>query len=102
MLINHSLSVDLSSNFMFYRLYVGIQYLREFLHLPQEIVPATLKRPQRQEIPRAKPRGGYSAPDPGEDPVLSQLVFVCILLAVSQWNCSWEHPPLPFHKTAIS
>merc|ERR1712154_78366 len=30
----------------------GIQYLREFLHLPAEIVPATLKRQTRTEAPR--------------------------------------------------
>ena len=35
----------------------GIQYLRDFLHLPQEIVPSTLKRPARQETSRPKPRG---------------------------------------------
>ena len=35
----------------------GIQYLRDFLHLPQEIVPATLKRPVRTETARAKPKG---------------------------------------------
>ena len=37
---------------------LGIQYLRDFLHLPQEIVPATLKRPVRTETARAKPKGG--------------------------------------------
>ena len=35
----------------------GIQYLRDYLHLPQEIVPATLKRPQRLETARARPKG---------------------------------------------
>ena len=35
----------------------GIQYLRDYLHLPQEIVPATLKRPVRAETTRPKPRG---------------------------------------------
>nr|AAX48886.1 S10 [Suberites domuncula] len=35
----------------------GIQYLREYLHLPQEIVPSTLKRPQRTETARARPKG---------------------------------------------
>lgn len=37
--------------------FVGIQYLREYLHLPQEIVPATLKRPARTETARARPKG---------------------------------------------
>merc|ERR1719336_825656 len=39
----------------------GIQYLRDFLHLPPEIVPATLKRQaQRETRPRgsAGPRAG--------------------------------------------
>merc|ERR1719391_1066192 len=36
----------------------GIQHLREFLHLPAEIVPATLKRQTRTEAPRpARPKG---------------------------------------------
>jgi len=35
----------------------GIQYLRDFLHLPPEIVPATLKRATRPE-PRARPADG--------------------------------------------
>ncbi|KAL7313266.1 hypothetical protein PS15m_007030 [Mucor circinelloides] len=30
----------------------GIDYLREFLHLPQEIVPATLKKSARPAAPR--------------------------------------------------
>ena len=34
--------------------------MREFLHLPQEIVPATLKRPVRTETARAKPKGQSS------------------------------------------
>nr|AHB12430.1 40S Ribosomal Protein S10 [Pantala flavescens] len=43
----------------------GISYLREYLHLPAEIVPSTLKRPAKQETARARPtapRGG----DPGK------------------------------------
>merc|ERR1719336_1262275 len=42
----------------------GIQYLRDFLHLPPEIVPATLKRQaQRETRPRgsAAPRAGAGA-----------------------------------------
>lgn len=34
----------------------GIQYLRDFLHLPPEIVPATLKRQSRSEPARARPK----------------------------------------------
>merc|ERR1712141_293014 len=35
----------------------GIQYLRDFLHLPPEIVPATLKRTIRPESKRPMPKG---------------------------------------------
>merc|ERR1719318_2547086 len=34
----------------------GIQYLRDYLHLPPEIVPATLKRQTRPEAARARPK----------------------------------------------
>ncbi|KAB7495346.1 UNVERIFIED_CONTAM: hypothetical protein RMT77_003912 [Armadillidium vulgare] len=36
----------------------GIQYLRDYLHLPSEIVPATLKKPTRTEGARVRPSGG--------------------------------------------
>ncbi|XP_076351549.1 small ribosomal subunit protein eS10-like [Tachypleus tridentatus] len=35
----------------------GIQYLRDFLHLPPEIVPSTLKRQPRPETARQRPKG---------------------------------------------
>uniref|UniRef100_A0A8C4R939 Ribosomal protein S10 n=1 Tax=Eptatretus burgeri TaxID=7764 RepID=A0A8C4R939_EPTBU len=35
----------------------GIQYLRDFLHLPPEIVPATLRRQIRPETARPRPKG---------------------------------------------
>lgn len=45
----------------------GIQYLRDFLHLPPEIVPATLKRqPKADNRPRPKvdaPRSAYQQSD---------------------------------------
>ncbi|XP_071954677.1 small ribosomal subunit protein eS10-like [Antedon mediterranea] len=34
----------------------GIQYLRDFLHLPPEIVPSTLKRQARPEQSRPRPK----------------------------------------------
>nr|ABW90377.1 putative ribosomal protein S10 [Sipunculus nudus] len=43
----------------------GIQYLRDFLHLPPEIVPATLKRQTRPEArprPKAGPEGERRPP----------------------------------------
>ena len=42
----------------------GIQYLREFLHLPAEIVPATLKRQTRTETARpTRPKGEIFIPN---------------------------------------
>lgn len=45
----------------------GIEYLRQYLHLPSEIVPSTLKRTARSETarPRAAPRS--DGPKSGED-----------------------------------
>eukprot|EP00795_Rhopilema_esculentum_P011649 gene11649-21894_t len=34
----------------------GIEYLREYLHLPPEIVPATLRRQPKADSGRARPR----------------------------------------------
>ncbi|XP_033645780.1 40S ribosomal protein S10-like [Asterias rubens] len=34
----------------------GIQYLRDYLHLPPEIVPSTLKRQARPETARPRPK----------------------------------------------
>jgi small subunit ribosomal protein S10e len=47
----------------------GIDYLRQYLHLPAEIVPSTLKRTTRSDTarPRAAPRGGEGGPKGGED-----------------------------------
>merc|ERR1712179_63280 len=46
----------------------GIQYLRDYLHLPAEIVPATLKRQTRPETPRGPdmPQRGPGASDRAE------------------------------------
>ncbi|PWO01241.1 putative 40S ribosomal protein S10 [Tilletiopsis washingtonensis] len=42
----------------------GLEYLREYLHLPAEIVPATHKRPARPQRPMggAREGGAYRAP----------------------------------------
>jgi small subunit ribosomal protein S10e len=40
----------------------GLDYLREFLHLPSEIVPNTLKRPTRAAPAQARAGGAYRAP----------------------------------------
>jgi small subunit ribosomal protein S10e len=46
----------------------GIEYLRQYLHLPSEIVPSTLKRTARSDAarPRAAPRSS-DGPKSGED-----------------------------------
>ena len=47
----------------------GIEYLRKFLHLPGEIIPATLKKQQKSETARPRPmtqRSEGSRPS-GED-----------------------------------
>lgn len=48
----------------------GIEYLRTYLHLPAEIVPATLKKQTRPELTRARPAGGprQEGGRMGEDP----------------------------------
>ena len=67
---------------------IGIQYLREYLHLPQEIVPATLKRPVRTETAHPRPIGGlnyaYSFPPPNTHThtphMVGVLFFSCMFL----------------------
>lgn len=57
-------------HFYWYLTNEGIQYLRDFLHLPAEIVPATLKRQTRPETARPRPKEGYDGPqrpDRGQD-----------------------------------
>ncbi|XP_045177423.1 40S ribosomal protein S10-like isoform X2 [Mercenaria mercenaria] len=46
-------------HFYWYLTNEGIQYLRDFLHLPAEIVPATLKRQTRPETARPRPKESY-------------------------------------------
>ncbi|KAF0034624.1 hypothetical protein F2P81_012382 [Scophthalmus maximus] len=43
-------------HFYWYLTNEGIQYLRDFLHLPPEIVPATLRRQTRPETARPRPK----------------------------------------------
>merc|ERR1712121_526870 len=46
----------------------GIQYLRDYLHLPAEIVPATLKKPSRPETrPRPMPSRSQQSQEGGRD-----------------------------------
>ncbi|XP_078276482.1 small ribosomal subunit protein eS10 isoform X1 [Rhinoraja longicauda] len=44
-------------HFYWYLTNEGIQYLRDYLHLPPEIVPATLRRQTRPETARPRPKG---------------------------------------------
>ena len=41
-------------HYYWYLTNTGTEYLREFLHLPQEIVPATLKKPTKPDAARSK------------------------------------------------
>jgi len=56
-------------HFYWYLTNEGIEYLRDFLHLPPEIVPATLKRQQRAVEVRTAvgARGPGGAGDKGDD-----------------------------------
>ena len=56
-------------HFYWYLTNEGIQYLRDYLHLPPEIVPSTLKRQQRSEArprPSAGGRPGFDKPGDGD------------------------------------
>ena len=44
----------------------GIQYLRDFLHLPPEIVPSTLTRQRGQRAPRQDPANGAAQAPRGD------------------------------------
>merc|ERR1711860_20871 len=44
----------------------GIQYLRDYLHLPPEIVPSTLKRQARTETARPRPKTGPDSAPRGD------------------------------------
>ena len=46
----------------------GIQYLRNYLHLPPEIVPSTLKRQTRPESRPTRPGGDRPRPDRKDGP----------------------------------
>jgi len=46
------------SHHYYYLTPLGIEYLREYLHLPEEIVPATLKTPARGPPRERRPDGG--------------------------------------------
>lgn len=52
----------------------GIQYLRDFLHLPPEIVPATLRRQTRPETARPRPKGKLLSQMQNRSPINSNLI----------------------------
>ena len=83
----------------------GIQYLRDYLHLPSEIVPSTLKRalprgdarPARTAAPRAggeKPEGDRAAYRYELDTKNDELTNVMILLELP-FDPSETKPMLP-------
>merc|ERR1719328_259225 len=59
------------SHYYWYLTNEGIQYLRDFLHLPPEIVPSTLKRQQRPEA-AARPRTAAPGDGPRGPPAGAQ------------------------------
>lgn len=55
-------------NWQYYYYYLtneGIEYLRQYLALPPEIVPATLKKPIGAEPTSGRPDGGYKGKNAG-------------------------------------
>jgi len=82
-------------------LLAGIAYLRDYLHLPPEIVPATLRRQARAETARPRPKGrkpfhplhAMSAvatfasvyPLPFKWKLLSSTFLWCCLLCCTRW-----------------
>jgi small subunit ribosomal protein S10e len=46
----------------------GIEYIRDYLHLPEEIVPATMKPKARAETQRAKPLARQDYREGGSGP----------------------------------
>lgn len=80
-------------HFYWYLTNEGIQYLRDYLHLPPEIVPATLRR-SRPETGRPRPKGNLWL---GGDSCVSrkkQKVRLCVLDNVGevrQLDVSFQH-----------
>lgn len=81
-------------HFYWYLTNEGIQYLRDYLHLPPEIVPATLRR-SRPETGRPRPKGNLRL---GGDSCVSreeQGMRECVLDNVGevrQLDVSFQHP----------
>ena len=53
---------------------LGITYLREYLHLPPEIVPSTLRRQARSETARPRPKGKLVGLNPVTTGVKQQFI----------------------------
>ena len=49
-------------HYYYYLTNEGIEYLREYLHLPPEIVPTTLKKTTRSAAQTSRPMGGDDRP----------------------------------------
>ncbi|XP_014241154.1 40S ribosomal protein S10-like [Cimex lectularius] len=54
-------------HFYWYLTNEGIAYLRNYLHLPPEIVPATLKKPSKSETARPRPTAARADSSRGEE-----------------------------------
>lgn len=70
-------------HFYWYLTNEGIQYLRDFLHLPPEIVPATLRRQMRPETARPRPKGTSTC-----RPTIFTLLSCVLHIHCSCWNCA--------------
>ena len=55
--------------------FLGITYLREYLHLPPEIVPSTLRRQARTETARPRPKGRLVGLNPVYTRVKQQFIL---------------------------
>ena len=55
----------------------GVEYLREYLHLPAEIVPVTMKK-QAKIVGNDRPRGGGRVGVPTQDLVQIYLIIMHI------------------------
>lgn len=81
-------------HFYWYLTNEGIQYLRDYLHLPPEIVPATLRR-SRPETGRPRPKGKWWLRGDGQVSRRKQGTKLSVLdsagVVDSQLNVSFQH-----------
>ena len=70
-------TVHVCNNLLYLFTSIGITYLRDYLNLPPEIVPATLRRQPRTEGARsARPKGKFTPS-----------LFICQVSSSTPWSC---------------